>query len=1219
MRIFRKQKNTTGKPARGRRPASTDTTFSGSLLALESRIMFDGAAVATVSTVTSEQFAQSQADAFFGSGDVTTADRVPVAPTGAPLTTIGDQALFDALTAYDTSTARQEILFLSPSVRDYQDLLDGISSNVEVFVLDPTRDGVAQMAEVLAGRTGVDAIHLIGDGTEAEMHLGASFLTQESISTTYAHQFQQIGQSLSQNADLLIYGCNFGRGEGGQGAIQTLAALTGADVVASTDRTGHVSEYADWQLEVHTGLIETSIVIGESTQAAWNHALATYTVTNTNDSGANSLRQAILDANGNAGADTIAFNINGGGLERIRPNSALPTITGMVTIDGWSQPGFAGTPLIELRGDNAGASVDGLTFSSTSDGSVVRGLVIFDYTRDGIVIQSGADNITIVGNWIGTTGTGTTGDGNGDDGIDIAGSGAIVGGTGANDRNVITNNSDEGITIVGSGVTGHLIQGNYIGVDPDGATGNGNTDVGLAIISGTGNTIGGTTAAARNVISKNNEGMEINTSNNVVQGNNIGTDVTGTLNRGNRIGSGVQVQGSSTNNLIGGTAVGASNLIAFNAGNGVDIVNGTGHAVLGNQIHSNTLLGINLGAAGVTANDVGDGDAGANNLQNFPVLTSAQVVSSTQLTVVGTLNSTASSQFRIEFFSSAAQDGTGFGEGQTYLGFVNVTTNGSGNASFNTTLTATVSAGSYISATATKSDVTFTTFTDTSEFAQNAVAANTAPVLDASKSPALAAENEDAGAPSGAVGTLVSSLVDFAAPAGQVDNVTDPDAGALLGIAVTAADTTNGTWFYTTNNGGAWSALGAVSNASARLLAADANTRLYFQPNADYNGTLTNAITFQAWDQTSGTNGGLAAVGSSNTVLDNFAAVSYANNNGSQTWTTNWVETDFLGGGASSGDIQVTGGQLRLEATGDRPSFIYRQADLSSASTATLSLAFNNTLGAGDRFDLQVSSNGGASYTTLSGGVFSSSSNTGSGTLNFDITPYIASNTQVRFIQISDGVGSFVSFDNVQISYTSASPSGAFSSSSDTASLVVTAVNDAPVATITPLTYAATEQVNLTLHGTGLSVADVDAGAASLTATLSVGSGILTVGAGTTGVTVGGSGTGTVTLTGTLAQINNLLAGNLSATAVYNANTDAPPSSTVLTLSINDGGNTGTGGALVGSDTATINITATGTEAAGFLTIWPCGEPQPNASNLNYEAGATIANTAITKMIDIIN
>ena len=93
-----------------------------------------------------------------------------------------------------------------------------------------------------------------------------------------------------------------------------------------------------------------------------------------------------------------------------------------------------------------------------------------------------------------------------------------------------------------------------------------------------------------------------------------------------------------------------------------------------------------------------------------------------------------------------------------------------------------------------------------------AMAANHAPVLNASKSPVLAPECQNAGAPSGAVGTLVSSLVDFAVPAGQVDNVTDSDAGAKLGIAVTAANTTNGSWWYSKNNGTNWYALGAVTD-----------------------------------------------------------------------------------------------------------------------------------------------------------------------------------------------------------------------------------------------------------------------------------------------------------------------------------------------------------------------------------------------------------------------
>src|SRR5262249_40519300 len=144
-----------------------------------------------------------------------------------------------------------------------------------------------------------------------------------------------------------------------------------------------------------------------------------------------------------------------------------------------------------------------------------------------------------------------------------------------------------------------------------------------------------------------------------------------------------------------------------------------------------------------------------------------------------------------------------------------------------------------------------TAFSTASSVATHNVApVNDAPVLDATKTPVLTAEAEDAGAPVGAVGTLVSGLVDFATPAGQVDNVTDPDVGPLLGIAITAVNSANGAWFYSINGGTNWNAMGAVADASARWLAADANTRIYFQPNANFNGTVTNGITFRAWDRT---------------------------------------------------------------------------------------------------------------------------------------------------------------------------------------------------------------------------------------------------------------------------------------------------------------------------------------------------------------------------------
>ncbi|WP_420965872.1 VCBS domain-containing protein [Bradyrhizobium sp. B120] len=127
---------------------------------------------------------------------------------------------------------------------------------------------------------------------------------------------------------------------------------------------------------------------------------------------------------------------------------------------------------------------------------------------------------------------------------------------------------------------------------------------------------------------------------------------------------------------------------------------------------------------------------------------------------------------------------------------------------------------------------------------------NDAPVLSTT-SQVLNTESPGSGAPSGAVGTLISSLVNLGA------NVSDADANASTGVAITAADTSNGTWWYSIDNGSHWSSLGSISASSARLLAADGFTRIYFQPSAGFGGTITNAITFEAWDQTTGSNGAL--------------------------------------------------------------------------------------------------------------------------------------------------------------------------------------------------------------------------------------------------------------------------------------------------------------------------------------------------------------------------
>ncbi|HYE75999.1 MAG TPA: FG-GAP-like repeat-containing protein, partial [Blastocatellia bacterium] len=398
---------------------------------------------------------------------------------------------------------------------------------------------------------------------------------------------------------------------------------------------------------------------------------ATFTVTSNADNGTGTLRDAILNANRNPGADIILFSISSGS-QTITVNSQLPAITEAVTIDGTSQPGFSGAPLIELGPSPSASPAFGPGLVVAGDGTTIRGLVIRSFTSYGILIFS--SNNVIQGNYIGTDLTGTLAVPNGNSGILLDGSNQtvtnnLIGGTVAAARNVISGNSSNGVEITdgfssaatfaeGSDVpeaaSANTVQGNFIGVDASGTAALPNQFNGVNISNSTSNVIGGTTAGARNIISGNsNSGIEVfrsfilestagnliqgnyiglnaagnsalpnNTgvfitgeditvggstaaarnvisgnaedgiaiafnqaTNNVIAGNFIGTDAAGTTAIGNgedgiAIGEVDSVSTDSSNNLIGGTSTAAGNVIAFNGDNGVALFGGTGNAVL---------------------------------------------------------------------------------------------------------------------------------------------------------------------------------------------------------------------------------------------------------------------------------------------------------------------------------------------------------------------------------------------------------------------------------------------------------------------------------------------------------------------------------------------------------------------------------------------------------------------------------------------------------------
>ncbi len=269
--FIKKKKRTAANQETGhQQPPSS--ALKNSLLSLEQRLMFDAAAAATASEVATEQVAQEQAEAAV-SGE--TSHNSTGGETG------GGEDVVQAITNYMPAEKSVEVAFVDPTVPNYQELLAGMDPTIEVIMLDGGQDGVEQMASALEGRTGIDAIHLISHGSAGQLELGTGALNAESMSGEYADELATIQQSLSEQADILVYGCDFAGGDTGQAAVDLLAEMTGADVQASTDLTGNISLGGDWEFEVSTGTIETSVAISYDTQMNWAGILGTETVKDT--------------------------------------------------------------------------------------------------------------------------------------------------------------------------------------------------------------------------------------------------------------------------------------------------------------------------------------------------------------------------------------------------------------------------------------------------------------------------------------------------------------------------------------------------------------------------------------------------------------------------------------------------------------------------------------------------------------------------------------------------------------------------------------------------------------------------------------------------------------------------------------------------------------------------------------------------------------------------
>jgi len=447
------------------------------------------------------------------------------------------------------------------------------------------------------------------------------------------------------------------------------------------------------------------------------------------------LRDAITYSNWNPQppgiSNQILFNIPGSGVQAIALNDPLPAITTQAVIDGYSQPGASPNTL--AVGDSAmllieltGYALDCSTFDpfltvNGGSGSLIKGLV-FVSTRQvcegegmrvpSIILSSCCNQIK--GNFIGILPDGLSYGSDSAGAVYVASSGNDIGGSSAEDRNIfghgwgIDTYPWVGFPLLWISGWGNNVRGNYFGTNRDGKClpngsyqvpcGDSQVDI---LITGDDNFIGGAGAGEGNVISgarawfdgePKGHGVRIlgdYAFANIIAGNLIGTDASGTTMVSNDVGISVE---DASDNFLGGLTQG--NRIAFNYSSGIEIRNSSGfssrNSICCNSIYGNGYgwkggLGIDLAGDGVTQNDPGDWDAGPNDFQNFPLLTFAvSGVFTTQ--VFGSLNSLPNALYRLQFFSNTSCDPSGFGEGENFLGETLAMTNANGDLTFNVSL-----------------------------------------------------------------------------------------------------------------------------------------------------------------------------------------------------------------------------------------------------------------------------------------------------------------------------------------------------------------------------------------------------------------------------------------------------------------------------------------------------------------------------------------------------
>lgn len=364
--------------------------------ALEQRILFDGAAVATaVDVLDNSSFTAS-------SNDATTNNDV----TGNN----AENSVHGAQATQSFERDRREVAFVDSSVEDFQTLVDGIKDGVEIFVFDGSKGGIDQITSILQNQTNIDAIHILSHGSTGEITLGTDKLNSDTLDD-YNEQLQIIKDSLSENGDILLYGCNVAKDGSGQEFIEALANLTQADISASDDITGDSALGGDWNLEVSNGNIETqTLIIDQYSNTLDNDADGNFNFSpiGTGTAGTSKYLNANLAGSGTGTITIVANDVDYSSGERNAvyfkdANDSSETFLGYLqgsdgvdsttTFNGVTF-NTAGTATIRIYGE-----VSGWVYNVISANFVTSGNAAPEFTSgtSATVAEDGSVNITVSG------------------------------------------------------------------------------------------------------------------------------------------------------------------------------------------------------------------------------------------------------------------------------------------------------------------------------------------------------------------------------------------------------------------------------------------------------------------------------------------------------------------------------------------------------------------------------------------------------------------------------------------------------------------------------------------------------------------------------------------------------------------------------------------------------------------------------------------------------